>query len=158
MVKHQRVSKYYENDCRFNGVYSGDNLPKKIKDWACVINLDEYADVGTHWIALYNSNIEIIYFASFSVGHVPKEIKKIIGHKNIKTNIFRIQANNSIMCQYFCTGFIDFMLAGKTLIDHTSLFLPYDFIYFLVILKMNECNSIKVTNIYSNLSACANKI
>ena len=62
------------------------------------------------------------------------------------------------MCQYFCTGFIDFMLAGKTLIDHTSLFLPYDFICFLVILKMNECNSIKVTNIYSNLSACANKI
>ena len=138
LVKHQKVSKYYENDCRFNGVYCGDNLPKKIKDWACVINLDEYADVGTHWIALYNSNIEIIYFASFSVGHVPKEIK------NIKTNIFRIQAKNSIMCQYFCTGFIDFILAGKTLIDYTSLFLPYDFIYFLVILKMNECNSIKL--------------
>ena len=56
-----------------------------------------------------------------------KKIKKIIGHKNMKTNIFRIQANNSIMCGYFCIGFIGLMLAGKTLIDFTSLFSLYDF-------------------------------
>ena len=102
-------------------------MPKKIKDGSYVINLDEYADAGTHWIALYVLNIEIIYFESFGVEHVPKEIKKIIGHKNIKTNIFRIQANNSIMYGYFCIAFIDFMLAGKTLIFYTSLFSPYDF-------------------------------
>ena len=54
-------------------------------------------------------------------------LKKIIGHKNLITNIFRIQENNSIMFGYFCIGLIDFMLAGKTLIDYTSLFLPYDF-------------------------------
>ena len=71
-------------------------------------------------------NIEIIYFDSFRVEHVPKEIEKFIGHKN-RTNIFRIQANNSIMCGYFCIRFIDFMLAGKTLIDYTSLFSPYHF-------------------------------
>ena len=71
-------------------------------------------------------NIEIIYFDSFRVEHVPKEIEKFIGHKN-RANIFRIQANNSIMCGYFCIGFIDFMLAGKTLIDYTSLFSPYHF-------------------------------
>ena len=70
---------------------------------------------------------EVIYFDSFVVEHIPKEIKKFIGNKNIKTNIFRIQANNSIMCGYFCIGFIDFMLAGKTLIDYTNLFSPYDF-------------------------------
>ena len=64
---------------------------------------------------------------SFGVEHVPKEIKIFIGPKNIKTNIFRIQADNSIMCGYFCIGFIDFMFAGKSLIDFTSLFSPYDF-------------------------------
>ena len=59
--------------------------------------------------------------------HVPKETKRFIGHKNTKTNIFRIQVHNSIMCGYFCFGFIDFMFAGKSLIDFTSLFSPYDF-------------------------------
>ena len=88
-------------------------MPKTIKSGAYVINLDEYADVGTHWIALYVKNNEVIYFDSFGVEHVPKEIKKFIGHKNIKTNIFKIQADNSIMCGYFCIGFIDFMFAGK---------------------------------------------
>ena len=121
------IQKYYQNEPRFNGVYSRDNLPKRIKDGAYVINLDEYADVGTHWIDFYVKRFETIYFDSFGVEHVPKEIKKFIGHKNIKTNIFRIQTNNSIMCGYFCIGFIDFMLAGKTLVDYTSLFSSYDF-------------------------------
>ena len=74
---------------------------KNIKDGEYVIILDEYADVFAHWIALYNSNIEIIYVDSFGVEHAPKEIEKFIGYKNIKTTIFRIQANNSIMCGYF---------------------------------------------------------
>ena len=102
-------------------------MPKRIKDRAYVINLDEYADVGRHWIALYVEDIEITYFDSFGVEHVPKEIEKFMRHKNIKTNLFRIQANSSIMCGYFCSGFIDFMVAGKTLTDFTSLFSPYDF-------------------------------
>ena len=54
-----------------------------------------------------------------------KKLKNLLDIKT--TNIFRIQANNSIMCGYFCIGFIDFMLAGKTLIDYTSLFSPYHF-------------------------------
>ena len=83
--------------------------------------------MGTHWIALYVKDNEITYFDSFGVEHVAKEIKKFISHKNIKTNIFRIQADNSIMCGYFCIGFIDFMRAGKSLIDFTALFSPYDF-------------------------------
>ena len=70
-----RVSlKYFVSGCRFNGVYSRDNLPKRIKDGTDVITLDEYADVGTHWIALYVEDIEIIYFDSFGVEYVPKEI------------------------------------------------------------------------------------
>ena len=73
---------YYENETRFNGVYSRDNLPKTIKSGAYVINLEEYADVGTNWIALYVKNNGLIYFDNFGVEHAPKEIKRIIGHKN----------------------------------------------------------------------------
>ena len=121
------IQKYYDNESRFNGVFSRDNLPKKIKDGAYVINLDEYADVGTHWIALFCNRNEIVYFDSFGVEHIPEEIKEFIGNKNIKANIYRVQANNSVMYGYFCIGFIDFMLAGKTLTDYTSLFSPHDF-------------------------------
>ena len=70
---------------------------------------------------------EVIYFDSFGVEHIPKEIKEFIGNKNIKANIYCAQANDSVICGYFCIGFIDFMLAGKTLIDYTALFSPYDF-------------------------------
>ena len=116
------IQKYYQNEPRFNGVYSRDNLPKK-KDRAYVINLDEYySDTGTHWIALHVQNNNVTYFDSFGVEHIPKEIKAFINNKNIKTNIFRIQAYDSIMCRYFYIGFIDFMLAGKTLTDFTNLF------------------------------------
>ena len=104
-----------------------DNLLQKIKDGAYVINLDDHVDTGKHWIALFRVRDEVIYFDSFDVEHVPREIKKFIGNKNIKANIFRVQVNNSVMCGYFCIGFIDFMLAGKTLTDYTALFSPYDF-------------------------------
>ena len=69
----------------------------------------------------------MIYFDSFGVEHVPKEIKKFIGNKNIITNIYRIQACNSIMCGYFCIGFIDFMLKPKSLLGHTNLFSPNEY-------------------------------
>ena len=84
------IKNYYENEPRFNGVYSRDNLHKIIKNGAYVINLDEYEDVGTHCVALYIKDNEITYSDSFGEEHFPKEIKKFIGHKNIKANIFRI--------------------------------------------------------------------
>ena len=121
------IQRYYQNEPRFNGVFSRNNLPKKIKDGAYVINLDEYADVGTHWIALFCNKNEIIYFDSFGVEHVPKEIKKLVGNKNKKANIFQVQASNSVMCGYFCIGLFDFMLEGKTLTDFTNMFSPHDF-------------------------------
>ena len=92
-----------------------DNLPNKKKGGAHVKNLDKYADVGTHWRALYVKYIEIIYFDSFGVEHIPKEIKIFIGNKNIQTNIFRIKAYDLVVCAYFCIGFIDFMLNPYTL-------------------------------------------
>ena len=119
--------KYYKNDVKPNGVYSRDNLPNKIKDGAYVINLDEYSDIGTHWVALWVNNNNVTYFDSFGVEYIPKEIMKFIENRNIKTNIFRIQAYDSIMCGYFWIGFIDFMFKGKTLTEYTNLFSPDDF-------------------------------
>ena len=116
----------YQNEPKINGVYSRVNLAK-IKDGAYVINFDEYSDIGTHSVALWLDDNDITYFDSFGVEHIPKEIKTFINSKNIKTNIFRIQAYNSIMCGYFCIGFIDFMLAGKTLTEYTNLFSPNNF-------------------------------
>ena len=120
------IQKYYQNEPKFNGVYSKDNL-QKIKGRAYVINLDEYSDIGTYWIVLYVLNNDVNYFDSFGVEHIPKEIKTFIGDKNIKTNIFKIQAHDSIMCGQFCVRFIDFMLVGKTLTDFWNLFSPNKF-------------------------------
>ena len=120
------IQKYYKNEPRFKEVFSRNNLPKKIKDGAYVINLDEYANVGTHWIALFCNRNEIVCSDSFGVEHIPEEIKEFIKNKNIKDNIFRVQANNSVMHGYFCIGFIDFMLTGKKLTDYTNLFSPHD--------------------------------
>ena len=122
-----KIQRHYENEPRFNVVFSRNNLPKTIKSGAYVINLDEYADLGTHWIVLFCNRNEIVYFDSFGVEHVPEKIKKFVGNKNITANLFRVQANNSVMCGYFYTGFIDFMLAGKKLTDYTNMFSPYDF-------------------------------
>ena len=102
---------------------------KKIKDGAYLKNLDDYADVGIHWIALFCRKSEIVYFDNFGVEHVPEEIKEFIGNKNIKANIFSsaIKQFNSNVCGYFCIGFIDSMLACKKLTDFTNLFSPLDF-------------------------------
>ena len=112
------ISEYYKNEPIFNGVYSRNNLPKTIKKGAYVINLDEYENTGTHWVSLFvkpkyttgSSSLErTVYFDSFGVEHIPKEINKFIRSKelssavnnDVKSNIFRIQAYDSIMCGYF---------------------------------------------------------
>ena len=70
---------------------------------------------------------DVTYFDSFRVEHVPKEIRTFTGNKNIKTNIFRIHAYNSIMYGYFCIGFIDYILVGKILSEFTNLFSTKNF-------------------------------
>ena len=82
------IQKYYQNEPRFNGVYSRDNLPK-LEDRAYVINLDECSNIGTHWIALRVQNNDAAYFDSFGVEHIPKEVKIFVGNKNLKTNSFK---------------------------------------------------------------------
>ena len=121
------IQKYYQNEPRFNGVYSRDNLPYKIKDGAYIINLDEYILIleliGLH--CMYK--IIMLLILILLVEHILEVIKTFINNKNIKTNIFRIQAHDSVMCGYSCIGFIDFMFKGKILTECTNLFSPYDF-------------------------------
>ena len=80
------IQKYYGNEPRFNGFFPRNNLRKKMRDGAYIINLDEYTDVGTHSIALFCNKNNSIYFASFGVEHIPKQMKKFIeefsGNKN----------------------------------------------------------------------------
>ena len=92
------ISEYYKNEPRFNGVYSRNNSSNKIKKRAYVINLYEYENTGTHWVALFVKPKYTVYFDSFGIEHIPKEINKFIGNNDIKSNIFRIQAYDSIMC------------------------------------------------------------
>ena len=120
------MQKYYQNEPRFNGVYSRDN-PTEIKNAAYVINLDKYSDIGTHWVAFYVKKNNVTYFDCFGVELIPKAFKALIENKNIRTNIFRIQAYDSIICGYICIGFIDFMFKGKTLTEYTNIFSPNNF-------------------------------
>ena len=110
------IQTYSENEPKFNGVYSRNNL-SKIKDGAYIINVDEYKSTRT----------QQIYFDSFGVEHIPKEIRRFIGNRNIVTNIHRIQVYDSIICRCFCIGLIDFMLKGKSLLEYTNLFSPSDY-------------------------------
>ena len=86
------IQKYYQNESKFNGVYSRNNL-SKIKDNAH-INQDEYESIGTDWIPLYENDENVTYFDSFGVEHIPKKLRKSIGIGNITTNIYRMQACN----------------------------------------------------------------
>ena len=116
------IQKYYQNEPKFNDVYSRNKL-LKIKDRAYVINLDDFKSRRTRWIVLHvKGNDNTIYFDNFGVEHIPKEIEKVIANKIITTNIYRRQAYDSIKCGYFCIGFIDFILKGKNLLDYTNQF------------------------------------
>ena len=75
------IEAYYQNESRFNGVHSRDNLPNRIKDGAYVISLDEYSDIGTHWVALYVNNKTVAYVNSFGIDHIPKESRNLLMRK-----------------------------------------------------------------------------
>ena len=121
------IQVYYEHEPRFIGAYSRDNLPDKIRDGAYVVNLDEYSDIGTHFIALYVNNKTVTYFDCFGIEHISKEVKKFVNNKNIIANILRIKAYDSVTCGYFCIGLINYTFMGKSLTDYTNLFSPNNF-------------------------------
>ena len=121
------IKAYYQNYGVLSILKRIINLPHKIKDEAYVINLDEYSDIGTHWVALYVNNKTAIYFDSFGIEHIPEEIKVLMGDKDIIASIYIIQGYDSIMCGYFCIGFINYIFKGKNLTDYTNLFSPNNF-------------------------------
>ena len=99
------IQQYYQNEHRFNGVYSRDN-PPRIRYGAYIISLDDYCDIGTHWIALYVQNNDVTYFDSFGVEHIPKEVKT---GKTLTdfTNLFspnNFKKTNDIILNYFMTN------------------------------------------------------
>ena len=98
------LQKYYKNKPKFDSVYSRNNLPK-IKEGAYVINLDEHKSIQTHWIALYVNGNKVKYFDSFGVEHIPKEIKKLIGNKNMNIIILDLL----ILCEKFLRLYIFFI-------------------------------------------------
>ena len=80
------IQKYYENEPKFNGLYSRHNL-SKIKDGAYIITLDENESIVTRWISFYAIDNDVTYFDSFEVEHIPKKIRKFIGNKDFVINI-----------------------------------------------------------------------
>ena len=87
------IQKYYQNEPKFNGVYSRSNSPK-IRDGAYVINLDEYRSIRAHWIALYINGKNVAYLDTLENDYIPKQIKKFRENKNVKTNIYITLAND----------------------------------------------------------------
>ena len=91
-----------------------------MKDGAHVINPDENKSIKIQWISLYVNGDNVTYFDSFGVWHILKQIKKLIGNKNTTTNIYRIQANNTLTCGSFFILLVDFMPKGKNVLDYIS--------------------------------------
>ena len=99
----------------------------RIKNGAYIINLDDKNSKETHWVSLFIDKNLAVYFDSFGIEYIPQEVLNKIKDKSITHNIFRIQDNESIMCGFYCITFIEYMLAGKTLLDYTNLFSPNDY-------------------------------
>ena len=101
---------------------------KKVKDGAHVINLDEYADIGTHWIAFYVVNNNVTCSERFGIEHIEKKKKKnwktYCKKKKVLTNIYRIQAYDSVIYGYFSVGVIDITLKGRSLTGFTIIVSP----------------------------------
>ena len=89
-----------------------------------LMNMKILVRIGSLYFVKTN---EATYFDSFGIEHIPEEINKFIGNKEIKANTLRLQAYDSIMCGYYCIEFINYVLKGKTLLDYTNLFSPDDF-------------------------------
>ena len=89
-----------------------------------MINLDDKQSKGTHWVSLFTDRHTTVYFDSFGIEYIPQEVLSKIKDKSITHNIFRGKDDDTIMCGFYCIAFVEYMLAGKTLLDYTNLFSP----------------------------------
>ena len=128
------ITSYFSYEPRFNSVFSKNILPE-IKDGACAINFDDkrsnpllfLSPKLTYWISLFIDKNTAVYFDSFGIEYIPQWLLDKIRDKSITHSIFRIQDNDSIMCETYCITFMEYMFAGKTLLDYTNLFFPNDY-------------------------------
>ena len=116
-----KTAKYFNYDPRFNGVFSRDNLPR-MKDGAYIINLNDKQSGVRRWVSFFIDRNIAVYFDSFGIDYIPQKVLRKIKDKSITHNIFRAQSDDSIMSEFYCIIFIEYMLAGKTLLDYTNLF------------------------------------
>ena len=112
LLKHQKVLKYYENDCRFNGVFSRDNL-LRIKHGAYVANLDYKQSKGTRWVSLFIGRSKVMYLNSFETEYILQQVLIKIKDKSITHNIFRILDDDCIMCRFYCIVFVKYIYFQK---------------------------------------------
>ena len=107
------MQKYSKNEPRFNGVFSRNNLPEKIKDGAYIINLDDMQMLAHIGMLYFVTGIKLYISIVLVLNIFLKKLKSFVGNKNIRVNIFRVQPNDSVRCWDFWIGFIDFMLPGE---------------------------------------------
>ena len=121
------ITNYFNNKPRFNGIFSRTNLPG-IKDRACVINLKDKNknSKGPHWIWLFIDKYLSVYFI-LELNIFLKNYETKSKANELLTIYFRIQGNNSIVCGLHCIAFIEYTLAGKTLLAYTNLLSPNDY-------------------------------
>ena len=117
------MNNYFNYNPKFNGVSSRKNLAR-INDGAYDINLDDKNSTGIHWVSLFINKNTAVYFDSFGIEYIIQEVNKV-KDKSVNHNTYRIQYNE--LCGLYCIAFIEYMLAGKTLLDHTDLFSPNDY-------------------------------
>ena len=122
-----KITNYFNDEPRFNGVFSRNNLPR-IKDGAHVTNLDDEKSKVTQWFSLFSDINTAVFVDFFEAEYTPqKALNKIrLIRKLITLNIFRIQDNNSVICGFYCIAFIEYMVVGQTLLD-TNLFSTNDY-------------------------------
>ena len=108
---------------RFNSLFLKRKL-HRIKNGAYVINLDDKQSKQTNCVSLFIERNAAVYFDSCGIEYVLQEVLSKIKDKSITRKISRIQNDNSIMCGFYCIAFIEFMIAGKILLDYIHLFSP----------------------------------
>ena len=115
-LSNTEITNYIKYKIRFNCVFLRNIIPR-IKDGACVVNLNDKNSKGRQWVSSFIDENTAVYLDSFGIEYIPKD-------KSVTRNIFGIQSNDSIKCGFYCIAFIECKLAGKTLLGYINLFSP----------------------------------
>ena len=121
-----KFTKYFNYKSRFNCIFSRYNLPRR-NDGVYIINLNDKESKVTHWFFLFINRNTSVHFDSFGIEYISQEVLNKIEDKSITKNIFRIKCNDCTMCGFYCIAFIEYLIAGKTLLEYANLFSPNNY-------------------------------